>query len=1389
MRRRRGHRYLGLETLEVRLPLAADTYLVNFQPAGAAIPNRYLVDSGQTFGNRGNGLVYGWSTSHTNTVHERGIQPDQRLDTVIAFHQFQNWEFQLANGTYEVTASIGDPANASVHRLIVEGVDFWTGESLAANQFRARTQQVTVSDGRLTLSPGNSAEMATRINYLHIQGVASPPNAAPATPTVTEPAIDAGHLNPSDVHMEAIGFSDPDGHSHRSTDWEIWTAGGGAERVWFTLGIEGVERLHTHLGDGFFENSHAGRMDMLPNTDYELRVRFRDSTGMTSADATRLFATGAASTVFPLRMEDVADVPPPTWIQLSGVPVELPASGEILSQSDPIIAIDTDGNSSYPGNESPQLAIDRTLAKYLNFGELNSGFIVTPGSGPSVIHSFQMTTANDAEERDPTSWQLYGTNEPIASTDNSTGTLETWTLIDSGSVSLPSARNTPGPGVPVDGNTGYASYRMVITGVKNAGEANSMQFAEIQFFGEQADGPLLSPGRPIIAIDTDGNSSYPGVESPPNAIDRTLNKYLNFGELNSGFIVTPAGGLSVVQSFQITTANDASERDPASWQLYGTNDPIVSTDNSNGSQENWTLIGSGGVALPTARNTLGPVVAVANSVAYQSYRMVFPTVRNAASANSMQLAEVQFFGELAQTPENPALRLESAAGELLLRVEGSDLAGNLVTNPDALMEHVDVRVVVSGGTLGLMLGLSDLTFTDDDGLEHTVYLPAIDLEAGEDLYLWVALDGSTYYGLASQTEPNFSQLARSSQATSNFVATQPGFVVEVVAEGLQLPVNVAFVPNPGSQPGDPKFYVTELYGAIKVVTNDGEISDYATGLLNFDPTGNFPGSGEQGLTGIVVDPATGDVFVTRVTDTDGMAGGEHHPQVLRFSSNDGGLTAATQTVIRDMVGESQGQSHQISNVTIGPDGKLYVHNGDGFDASTALNLNSYRGKILRMNLDGTAPSDNPLFDASNGINARDYVFAYGFRNPFGGAWRASDGRHYEVENGPSVDRMARVDRGANYGWNGSDASMQTNAIYNWNPAHAPVNIAFIQPETLGGSQFPVEKYGHAFVSESGPTYAQGPQSQGKRIVEFQLDADGNVIEGPTSLVEYVGPGRATVAGLTAGPDGLYFTDLYKDVNAQSPIEAGARVLRIRSIAPFQDGDFNHDGNFDCLDVDDLVANIAGQSGDLDYDLDHNGLLNTADLGVWLSIAGANNLPSGNPFLPGDANLDGLVDGSDFSIWNSNKFTIDTGWCGGDFNADGVTDGGDFGIWNSNKFTSALRSAPALGLSVASVPHTSLAVARRAGGDAWTLRDSQVDAVLSRYGTVVRQGMGQTDMARGPRSVSEKPGWESVRPGTSRGLRLRRMGDPDWQATPGELDAIAIRQGHREGSSEWASASR
>ncbi len=489
----------------------------------------------------------------------------------------------------------------------------------------------------------------------------------------------------------------------------------------------------------------------------------------------------------------------------------------------------------------------------------------------------------------------------------------------------------------------------------------------------------------------------------------------------------------------------------------------------------------------------------------------------------------------------PALFAESAAGELMLSITGS-VGGNVLVNPPPIAEHVPLRIRVSAGGQALLLPETDLAFTDHTGVDRVLFLPAITLPAAQTAHYWVSANGSTYVGSAAQTVPDFSTLARGAGVPW---AAESGFKVEAFASGFQLPVNIAFVPNPGVQPTSPLFYVTELYGAIRVVRRNGTVGLYAGNLLNFNPTGNFPGSGEQGVTGIVVEPATGDLFVALLYDSQPPSE-LHYPEVVRFHSNDGGQTAAIQTAILNMVGETQGQSHQISNLTIGPDGKLYVHMGDGFVSTTALNLESYRGKILRANLDGTAPADNPLYNGAP-ITSRDYVFAYGVRNPFGGAWRASDGKHYEIENGPSIDRFAKVSAGQNFTWNGNQSTMLSGALYTWDPSVGPVNIVFVQPSTFGGSQFPAGKQGHAFVSESGSTWGTGPQPNGKRITEWVLDAAGNLASGPTPLISYNGSGKATCVGLAAGPDGLYFTDLYKDEAYQSPIDPGANVLRVRFV--------------------------------------------------------------------------------------------------------------------------------------------------------------------------------------------------------------------------------------------------
>lgn len=131
----------------------------------------------------------------------------------------------------------------------------------------------------------------------------------------------------------------------------------------------------------------------------------------------------------------------------------------------------------------------------------------------------------------------------------------------------------------------------------------------------------------------------------------------------------------------------------------------------------------------------------------------------------------------------------------------------------------------------------------------------------------------------------------------------------------------------------------------------------------------------------------------------------------------------------------------------------------------------------------------------------------------------------------------------------------------------------------------------------------------------------------------------------------------------------------------QDVDYNNDGLWDCADMDILEAAIDAGT-DLSFDVNQDGVLNSQDIldrtapGFgWLVVAGEQRFGAGRSFKDGDANLDGTVDGQDFIIWNSNKFTPARRWCLADFNQDNTVDGQDFIVWNSNKFTSSDAGRP------------------------------------------------------------------------------------------------------------------
>jgi hypothetical protein len=176
----------------------------------------------------------------------------------------------------------------------------------------------------------------------------------------------------------------------------------------------------------------------------------------------------------------------PNSIQLSEVRLYDQSSANVFSAT-PSLAVGIDQTDSfYPFNERPLEAIDGSKAagsKHLNFGREGSGLIITPSIGASVARSFQITTANDTEGRDPSLYEIYGTNSSIFSLENSLGESEPWTLITSGSLTLPAGRNVDGDLIGFSNETPYLSYKILFPENKGPDTgANSVQFSEVQFF-------------------------------------------------------------------------------------------------------------------------------------------------------------------------------------------------------------------------------------------------------------------------------------------------------------------------------------------------------------------------------------------------------------------------------------------------------------------------------------------------------------------------------------------------------------------------------------------------------------------------------------------------------------------------------------------------------------------------------------------------------------------------------------------------------------------------------------------------------------------------------------------------------------------------------------------
>jgi len=260
-------------------------------------------------------------------------------------------------------------------------------------------------------------------------------------------------------------------------------------------------------------------------------------------------------------------------------------------------------------------------------------------------------------------------------------------------------------------------------------------------------------------------------------------------------------------------------------------------------------------------------------------------------------------------------------------------------------------------------------------------------------------------------------------AAQNAPASRSPFVKRVVTSGLANPFQVIWGP-------DDYLWVTERTAGrvTRVLPSDGSKEPAITidDLLT---------DGPGGLLGMALDPGllkgTGNdyVYVAYTYDADGDPSTiSRRTKIVRFSYDARAHRLGKAADI--LAGLPAGTDHQGGRLVFGPDRKLYFTIGD-LGANQLANFckpdgaqslpsaahvqrrdwSSYEGKVLRLNLDGSIPSDNPTI-----AGVKSHVYSYGHRNPQGLVF-APDGLLYESEHGPNTDDEVNLIRaGGNYGW-------------------------------------------------------------------------------------------------------------------------------------------------------------------------------------------------------------------------------------------------------------------------------------------------------------------------------------------------------------------------------------
>jgi glucose/arabinose dehydrogenase len=348
----------------------------------------------------------------------------------------------------------------------------------------------------------------------------------------------------------------------------------------------------------------------------------------------------------------------------------------------------------------------------------------------------------------------------------------------------------------------------------------------------------------------------------------------------------------------------------------------------------------------------------------------------------------------------------------------------------------------------------------------------------------------------------------SSQSVSSQTVTPVSDIRQVtVVDGLEHPWGMVWLP-------DGTILITERPGRLRIV-RDGVLDP--TPISGTPEVFNFK---QGGLLDISLHPRFQENRYIYFTHSDGTSEA-NRTQVIR-GKLDGKTLQEVETIFQVSQTKPDGQ-HFGSRMVWLPDNTLLVSIGDGGNPPVELegdlirqqaqNLNSHLGKIIRLNDDGSIPTDNPFVGSEN---AKPAVWSYGHRNIQGMTLNPTNNQVWATEHGAKGgDELNQVDVGGNYGWPVvtysreyfgpaiSDETSRPGMVdpkVVWTPAIAPSGLVFYN--------------GDRFAAWRGDLFAGGLVSQDVRYID--LDSSGNVLNQQSIDI------GQRVRDVKVGPDGLIY---------------------------------------------------------------------------------------------------------------------------------------------------------------------------------------------------------------------------------------------------------------------------